>query len=156
MARQPICTTRMLLTTSWTVPSRRRGPMGSCSGRSSMAAREPALCRSFREPSMKKKHERSSPTYEPSATRSRFIELVSGGQDASANTPAKNAHFPLARYHRVGKHGHKFSRRGGAVPPLLSGSLEDRLRRLKRLWDQGLIAEEEYSAKKKELLDRCN
>lgn len=41
-----------------------------------------------------------------------------------------------------------------AVPPLLSGSLEDRLGRLKRLWDQGLIAEEAYSAKKEELLDR--
>src|SRR5574340_925092 len=115
MARQPIGTASMLLATSRTMPSRRRGPKGSCFGRSSMAAREPAWCRSFREPS-RKKHGRSSPTYEPFATRSRFIALVRGGQDASANTPAKNAHFPLARDHRVGKHGHKLSRRGGGSP----------------------------------------
>lgn len=35
-----------------------------------------------------------------------------------------------------------------------SGSLEDRLRTLKNLREQGLITEEEYRAKKKQLLDR--
>lgn len=69
----------------------------------------------------KKKHGRSSPTYEPSATRSRFIELVRGRQDASANTPAKNAHFPLVQYHRVGKHGYKLLRRGGGSPSFSLG-----------------------------------
>jgi membrane peptidoglycan carboxypeptidase len=32
--------------------------------------------------------------------------------------------------------------------------IEERLRVLKRLWDQGLITEEEYRQKKKQLLDR--
>lgn len=37
------------------------------------------------------------------------------------------------------------------APPV---SIEDRLQMLKRLRDQGLITEEEYSAKKKQLLDQ--
>ncbi len=41
-----------------------------------------------------------------------------------------------------------------ALPPEPPLSLEERLRRLKRLREQGLITEEEYGAKKKELLDR--
>ncbi len=42
------------------------------------------------------------------------------------------------------------------VPPPHPGgdhSLEERLERLKRLWEQGLITEEEYAVKKKGLLD---
>jgi len=41
-----------------------------------------------------------------------------------------------------------------ALPTLQPGSLEERLERLKRLWEQDLITEEEYRAKKKQLLDR--
>ncbi len=37
-------------------------------------------------------------------------------------------------------------------PPNLS--IEERLQRLKRLRDQGLITDEEYGAKRRELLDR--
>ncbi|MGA6828890.1 SHOCT domain-containing protein [Nitrospira sp. NS4] len=39
-------------------------------------------------------------------------------------------------------------------PTLQPGPVEERLERLKRLWEQGLVTEEEYAAKKKELLDR--
>jgi hypothetical protein len=39
-------------------------------------------------------------------------------------------------------------------PPLTPASLEERIQALKRLRDQGLITEEEYQSKKRELLDR--
>ena len=43
---------------------------------------------------------------------------------------------------------------GGAPPPAIDPSLEQRLRGLKNLRDQGLITEDEYRDKKKQLLNR--
>jgi hypothetical protein len=42
----------------------------------------------------------------------------------------------------------------GAAPSTSSSSLEDRLGQLKRLYEQGLITEDDYRTKKQQLLDR--